>query len=167
MGATVRGESFILTLLSILLIWVGEPTNETPIEIFGNPLLKKTTMVVMEEYIQEYADYQTLRLTDDKEEADIYVYPVFINYIRPNTEVTFATMKSKTETVGLEMEIVFYHKDYNIIQKLHTEVEIDKEIRSNFLSVEESDVDFANSLLMNLVKKAIASCFEEFYLLIF
>jgi len=167
LGATVRGESFILTLLSILLIWVGEPTNETPIEIFGNPLLKKTTVVVMEEYIQEYADYQTLRLTDDKDEADIYVYPVFINYIRPNTEITFATMKSKTETVGLEMEIVFYHKDYNIIQKLHTEVEIDKEIRSNFLSVEESEVDFANSLLMNLVKKAIASCFEEFYLLIF
>lgn len=156
-----------MLLLQILFIWVGEPQNNIPIDVFDNPVLKKTTVVVMEEYVQEYADYKTLRLTDDKEKADVYVYPIFIDYIRPNTEVTLATMKSKSEVVGLEMEIIFYHKDYNITQRLHTTVEIEKDIRSNFLSVEESEVDFANGLLMNLIKKAISSCFEEFYLLIF
>lgn len=132
--------------------------------VFSNSLLKSTTVIVLEEYIQENTE---LRLVSEKEEADIYVYPQFIEYVRPNTEASLAIMKSKTETVGLEMVIYFEHKDYDIVQKLEGKSTIDKEIRSNFLSIEESEEDFADSMLMNLIKKTIDTCFETIDLLIF
>lgn len=151
-------------LLQILTIWIGEPSNRTEIETFSNPLVRKTTVLVIEEYVQEYS---MLRITKEKSEADIWVYPSFEYYIRPNTETSLAIMKSKQEVVGLEMKLVFEHRRYDFRQSLEGEADLVKDIRSNFLSVEESEEDFANSLLMNLVKKTIVECFKEFYLLIF
>jgi len=132
--------------------------------VFSNSLLKSTTVIVLEEYIQENTE---LRLVSEKEEADIYVYPQFIEYVRPNTEASLAIMKSKTETVGLEMKIVFSYPKWNFNQQLQCKSTIDKEIRSNFLSIEESEEDFADSLLMNLVKKTINECFKSINSLIF
>lgn len=132
--------------------------------MFSNSLLKSTTVVVLEEYIQEYTE---LRLVSTQEEIDIVAYPQFIEYIRPNTEASLAIMKSKTETVGLKMVIYFEHKNYNFRQKLECTSTVDKEIRSNFLSVEESEEDFADSMIMNLIKKTIDRCFTNVDVLIF
>lgn len=165
MGSTIRRESTILILLlQILSIWVSEPRNNTDQQVFSNSLLRSTTVIILEEYIQENTE---LRLVSTREEADIYVYPEFIEYIRPNTEASLAILKSKTETVGLEMTIFFLHPDWNFYQQLQCKSEIDKEIRSNFLSIEESAEDFADSLLMNLVKKTINECFKSIDSLIF
>jgi hypothetical protein len=108
-----------------------------------------------------------LRIVKEKGEADIWVYPSFEYYVRPNTETSLAILKSKEEVVGLEMKLVFEHRKYDFRQSLKAEADLTKDIRSNFLSVEESEEDFAESLLFNLIKKTIEECFKEFYLLIF
>lgn len=154
----------IYLILSVLYVWVGQPSNFTDKEVFSNSLIRSTTVVVIEEYLQETTD---LILTQEKEKADIHLYPYFINYIRPNTEASFAILSSKTETVGLEMILVFEYPKYNFTQSLTSISEIDKEIRSNFLSVEESEEDFADSMLMNLIRKTIDSCFKSIETLIF
>jgi hypothetical protein len=154
----------LVLFLQILSIWIGEPTNHTEIEVFSNPLVKKTTIVVIEEYIQEYS---MLKITKEKDKADIWVYPTFEHYIRPNIETSLAIMKSKQEVVGLEMRLTFEHRRHNFKQNLKGEADLIKDIRSNFLSVEESEEDFAEGLLFNLIKKTIDKCFKDFYLLIF
>ena len=154
----------LILLLQLLTIWIGEPTNKTEIQSFSNPLVKRTTVLVIEEYIQEYS---MLRIVKEKGEADIWVYPSFEYYVRPNTETSLAILKSKEEVVGLEMKLVFEHRKYDFRQSLKAEADLTKDIRSNFLSVEESEEDFAESLLFNLIKKTIEECFKEFYLLIF
>jgi len=153
----------ITLFLSIISIFVSEPVNSTDQEIFSNPLLKKTTVIVLEEYLQENTD---VRLVSTIEESDIVVRPEFIEYVRPNTETSLGILKSKTETVGLEMVIYFDHKDYNFRQKLKGTSTLDKEIRSNFLSIEDSEEDFSDGLLMNLIKKTINECFKDINLLI-
>jgi len=166
MGITYGWEVIILTLLflQILFIWVSDPTNNTTEPIFTNDLLKKTTVIVLEEYIQENTD---LRLTRERKEADIQVHSYFSEYIRPNTQANLSILKSSTETVGLSMTIMFIHTDYNIKQTLQCSSTIDKQIRSNFLSIEESEKDFADSMLMNLIKKTINECFKEVDILLF
>jgi hypothetical protein len=148
----------IAILLQILSIWVSQPINHTDQEIFSNSLLRNTTVVVMEEYIQENTQ---LRLVTEQSESDIYVYTDFIEYVRPNQEISIGTLRQKTETVGLEMSITFDFHQNNFRHKLQCSSTLDKEIRSNFLSVEESEEDFADSMLMNLIKKTIATCFED------
>ena len=118
----------------------------------------------MEEYIQENTE---LRLVSEQSEGDIYVYTDFIEYVRPNQEISIGTLRQKTETVGLEMSITFEYPKYNLTQKLQCSSTLDKEIRSNFLSVEESEEDFADSMLMNLIKKTISTCFQSVDTLIF
>jgi hypothetical protein len=148
----------IAILLQILTIWVSQPINHTDQEIFSNSLLRNTTVVVMEEYIQENTE---LRLVTEQSESDIYVYTDFIEYVRPNQEISIGTLRQKTETVGLEMIITFDYPKHGFRQRLQCSSTLDKEIRSNFLSVEESEEDFADSMLMNLIKKTIATCFED------
>ena len=165
MGTTFRRTSIILgLLLQILSIWVADPVNHTDQQIFSNPLLQKTTVIVMEEYIQENTD---LRLVVEEGESDIQVYTDFIEYVRPNSETSIATLRSKTETVGLEMIITFDYPKHGFKQRLQCQSTLDKEIRSNFLSVEESEEDFADSMLMNLIKKTVSTCFESVETLIF
>ena len=154
----------IAILLQILSIWVSQPTNHTDQEIFSNSLLRNTTVVVMEEYIQENTE---LRLVTKQSEGDIYVYTDFIEYVRPNQEISIGTLRQKTETVGLEMIITFDYPKHGFRQRLQCSSTLDKEIRSNFLSVEESEEDFADSMLMNLIKKTISTCFQSVDTLIF
>ena len=118
----------------------------------------------MEEYIQENTN---LVLTREKEKADIIVYPYFLRYIRPNTEITFAMLSAVTEEVGLEMLLLFQYPKYNFIQQLQSKATIEKNIKSNFLSINENLPDFANSIQMNLVKKTINNCFINVDELIF
>ena len=154
----------IAILLQILSIWVSQPINHTDQEIFSNSLLRNTTVVVMEEYIQENTE---LRLVTEQSESDIYVYTDFIEYVRPNQEISIGTLRQKTETVGLEMIITFDYPKHGFRQRLQCSSTLDKEIRSNFLSVEESEDDFADSMLMNLIKKTISTCFQSVDTLIF
>ena len=154
----------IAILLQILSIWVSQPINHTDQEIFSNSLLRNTTVVVMEEYIQENTE---LRLVTEQSESDIYVYTDFIEYVRPNQEISIGTLRQKTETVGLEMIITFDYPKHRFRQRLQCSSTLDKEIRSNFLSVEESEEDFADSMLMNLIKKTISTCFQSVDTLIF
>jgi len=154
----------IAILLQILSIWVSQPINHTDQEIFSNSLLRNTTVVVMEEYIQENTE---LRLVTEQSESDIYVYTDFIEYVRPNQEISIGTLRQKTETVGLEMIITFDYPKHGFRQRLQCSSTLDKEIRSNFLSVEESEEDFADSMLMNLIKKTISTCFQSVDTLIF
>ena len=154
----------IAILLQILSIWVSQPINHTDQEIFSNSLLRNTTVVVMEEYIQENTE---LTLVTEQSESDIYVYTDFIEYVRPNQEISIGTLRQKTETVGLEMIITFDYPKHGFRQRLQCSSTLDKEIRSNFLSVEESEEDFADSMLMNLIKKTISTCFQSVDTLIF
>ena len=132
--------------------------------MFSNSLIQSTTVIVLEEYIQENTN---LVLTREKEKADIIVYPYFLRYIRPNTEITFAMLSAITEEVGLEMLLLFQYPKYNFIQQLQSKATIEKNIKSNFLSINENLPDFANSIQMNLVKKTINNCFINVDELIF
>lgn len=153
----------VFIFLQLLNVWVSEPINKTDETIFSNPLLAKTTTIVMEEYIQEYTN---LNLVSKKEEADIIVYIQFLEYVRPNTEINFFTLRAKTETVGLKMIIEFYYPKWNYREIIESESQIDKDIRSNFLSVSESEQDFAESMIMNLIKKTISMGFQNTELLL-
>jgi len=165
LGTIIRRASIILgLLLQILSIWVSDPVNLTDQQIFSNPLLQKTTVIVMEEQLQMNTD---MRLVLEQQESDIQVYTEFVEYVRPNSETSIATLRSKTETVGLEMVITFEFPKHNFTQKLQCKATLDKEIRSNFLSVEESEEDFADSMLMNLIKKTIDVCYRDIDTLIF
>ena len=132
--------------------------------MFSNSLIQSTTVIVLEEYIQENTN---LVLTREKEKADIIVYPYFLRYIRPNTKITFAMLSAVTEEVGLEMLLLFQYPKYNFIQQLQSKSTIEKNIKSNFLSINEDLPDFANSIQMNLVKKTINNCFINVDELIF
>jgi len=153
----------LFVFLQLLNVWVSEQTNDSDEPIFSNSLLSKTTVIVLEEYIQEYT---SLNLVSDKESADIIVYSKFVKYIRPNTEINFFTLRSKTETVGLEMVIEFYYPKWNYREPIYCITTIDKDIRSNFLSVAESEEDFADSMIMNLIKKTISVGFRDSKLLL-
>jgi hypothetical protein len=71
------------------------------------------------------------------------------------------------EEVGLEMLLLFQYPKYNFVQQLQDKGTIEKNIKSNFLSINEDLPDFANSIQMNLIKKTISECFENVDELIF
>jgi hypothetical protein len=132
--------------------------------VLDNQLVKRTTQLVIEEYIQ---DYPTLRLTKDSTKADIYVYPIFLDYDRPDISMNLSVFNMKTERVYLSMEIVFYHKKYKFYQTLRTRQMLEKEVKSNFYSTIQTDIDFAESMLFNLIKKTIDQSFVGYFNLLF
>jgi len=73
----------------------------------------------------------------------------------------------KTERVYLSMEIVFYHKKYKFYQTLRTRQMLEKEVKSNFYSTIQTDIDFAESMLFNLIKKTIDQSFVGYFNLLF
>ena len=132
--------------------------------IFDNSLVKKTTQLVIEEYIQ---DYPNLRLTKDSVNADIYVYPTFLEYERPDVSLNFSVFNMQKERVYLSMKIVFYHKKYFFTQTLKTKQMLEKEVKSNFYTMVETEIDFAESMLFNLIKKTIDQSFVGYFNLLF
>jgi len=132
--------------------------------VLDNQLVKRTTQLVIEEYIQ---DYPSLRLTKDSTKADIYVYPIFLDYDRPDISMNLSVFNMKTERVYLSMEIVFYHKKYKFYQTLRTRQMLEKEVKSNFYSTIQTDIDFAESMLFNLIKKTIDQSFVGYFNLLF
>lgn len=156
----------MIALLLQVFIFVSQPVNETPIEVFSNPLIEKTTPLIIEEYLQEYG-WDDVRLTKDIKQADVVVYPYFIYYDRPNTETSFVILKGLKEKVGLEMRLEFEHPSYSFIQILQATGYIEKEAKSNFLSIEEGEGDFGDMVVFNLIKKTLDECFKDYRLLIF
>ena len=150
--------------LQILNVWVQPAQNQTPIDAFNYPLVQRTTALVIEEYIQEE---QVLRLVSDKMDADIIVKPYFIGYRRPNTDVSLAVLQIKEEEVFLTMRMEFYFAKYNFAQNLICTESLLRKAGSNFLDIAESETDFAESMVFNLVKKTINRCFQDFDSLIF
>lgn len=145
-------------ILLQLFVWVWQPTNSTSMEMFDNGLVKRTTPIIIEELIQESLD---LTITKDSTKADIWVKPLFIYYHRPNTESSIFIFKGLTEEVGLEMRVIFQHKNYNMIQSVGCTEFLIKEAKSNFFSIEEGPDDFADMVIFNLIKKTLNSCFEK------
>jgi hypothetical protein len=150
--------------LQILNVWVQPAQNQTPIDAFNYPLVQRTTALVIEEYIQEE---QVLRLVSDKMEADIIVKPYFIGYRRPNTDISLAVLQVKEEEVFLTMRMEFYFAKYNFAQNLICTESLVRKAGSNFLDIQESETDFAESMVFNLIKKTINGCFQDFESLIF
>lgn len=132
--------------------------------VFDNELVKRTTQLIIEEYIQ---DYPTLRLTQDSTKADIFVYSTFLEYDRPDISMNLSVFNMKTEKVYLSMKIVFYHKDYRFYQVLSTRQMLEKEVKSSFYSMVETNIDFAESMLFNLIKKTIDRSFIGYLNLLF
>lgn len=132
--------------------------------VFDNQLISRTTQLVIEEYIQ---DYPTLRLTQDSTKADIYVYPTFLAYERPDVSFNLSIFNMKTEKVFLTMEILFIHKDYHFYQTLKSRQMLEKEVRSNLYTMAETQIDFAESMLFNLIKKTIDRTFLGYFDLLF
>lgn len=141
-----------------------EPTNQTGFDMFDSPLVHKTTKLVIEENIQ---DNPNVRLVDDPSKADVFVYPTFISYQRPDVKFSLGIFSIKVETVMLQMEIVFYEGDYDFHQKLNSNVSLVKDVRSNFYTMVDDDIDFAGSMLYNLIKKGIDESFTTYNLIIF
>jgi hypothetical protein len=71
------------------------------------------------------------------------------------------------ERVYLSMEIVFYHKKYFFTQTLKTKQMLEKEVKSNFYTMVETEIDFAESMLFNLIKKTIDQSFVGYFNLLF
>lgn len=155
----------MIALILQVFVFVSQPINETGMEIFSNPLVKKTTPLIIEEYLQEYG-WTEIRLTKNREEADVIVHPYFIFYERPNTETSFVIFKGLKENVGLEMELIFEHPSYNTVQTLRATGYLEKEAKSNFLSIEGGTGDFADMVIFNLIKKTLDECFRDYRLLI-
>jgi hypothetical protein len=132
--------------------------------IFDNELLRKTTQMVIEEYVQ---DYPQLRLTKDSLSADIYVYPQFLEYERPDVGMNLSVFSMRTERVYLKMGFVFEHRKYHFYQNLVSKEMLEKEVRSNFYTMVETQMDFAESMLFNLIKKTIDKSFIPYLGLLF
>lgn len=141
-----------------------EPTNKTGFDMFDSPLVHKTTKLVIEENIQ---DNPNIRLVDDPIKADVFVYPTFVSYERPDAKFSLGIFSIKVETVILEMDIIFYEVDYDFHQKLNSKVSLVKDVRSNFYTMIDNDIDFAGSMLYNLIKKGIDTSFVEYDSIIF
>lgn len=154
----------LIFFLQLLNVWVAPAQNQTTIDVFDYPLVQRTTALVIEEYIQEE---EVLRLVSDKMEADIIVYPHFIGYRRPNTDISLSVLQVKEEEVFLTMRIEFYFAKWNFSQSLISEASLVRKAGSNFLDIQESETDFAESMVFNLIKKTISVCFEDFSSLIF
>lgn len=151
-------------LLSVISIFVHPATNESDEAIFSNALVSRTTQILLEEYVQ---DIPNVRLVSDPAEADVHVYPKFISYERFDSGLSFAIFKARNEKVALTMEITFIDHKNDFIQNLTHRSLITKSVRSNFYSMVESEEDFANSLLLNLIKKTVDESFAEADTLIF
>lgn len=145
-------------------MFVTEPTNTTGLTVFDNSLILKTTQLKIEEYVQ---DNPKLTLTQDIEEADIVVYSEFVEYERPDIGFNFGTLSLKKEKVFLTMKITFYEEKYNFRQHLITRQMLEKESRSNFYSMVETEYDFIDSMLFNLIKKTIDQAFVDYFNLLF
>jgi hypothetical protein len=126
--------------------------------------VSRTTQLVIEEYVQ---DNPQLRLTQDSTSADIYVYPYFLDYDRPDISMNFSVLNMKTERVYLSMMITFEHKKYGFYQSLRTREMLEKEVRSNLYTMVETEIDFAESMLFNLIKKCIDRSFIPYFDLLF
>ena len=154
----------LLFFLQIFTVWVAPAENNTHILNLGNPLVQRTTALVVEEYIQ---DIHNFRLVQDRFQADIIVTPYFIGYRRPNTDVSFSVLQVQEEEVFLTMRIEFYLANYSFSQSLISEASLVRQAGSNFLDIEDSQNDFAESSVFNLIKKTINACFQDFDSLIF
>lgn len=132
--------------------------------MFDSSLLQRTTQLVIEEIIQ---DRNEIRIINDYESADIIVYPTFLDYQRPDIKMSLGVFSIKTETVFLTMSIRFYSVKYNFNQILECKTYLVKDIRTNFYSILDSEEDFADSLLFNLVKKGIDECLVDYSKIIF
>lgn len=141
-----------------------QPTNETGMDIFNNSLVMRTTQLVIEESVQDRLE---IRLVSDPSLADIFVYPTFLEYDRPDVKMSLGIFSLKTETVFLRMSITFYEPNYDFYQKMECRTSLVKDIRSNFYTILDSDLDFADSLLFNLIKKGIDECFVNYNRIIF
>ena len=119
---------------------------------------------MIEEYVQ---DNPQLRLTQDSTNADIYVYPYFLDYDRPDISMNFSVLNMKTERVYLSMMITFEHREYRFYQSLRTRQMLEKEVRSNLYTMVETEIDFAESMLFNLIKKCIDRSFITYFDLLF
>lgn len=150
--------------LSIISIFVHPATNESDEAIFSNALVSRTTQILLEEYVQ---DIPNVRIVSDPSEADVHVYPRFISYERFDSGFSFAIFKARNERVALTMEISFVDHKNDFTQNLNQRSLITKSVRSNFYSMVESEEDFANSILLNLIKKTVDESFIESDKLIF
>ncbi len=140
------------------------PSNQTGMDLFDSSLIMRTTQLVIEESIQDRVE---VRLVSDPSLAHIFVYPTFLQYDRPDIKKSLGIFSLKTETVFLEMDITFYEFKYDFYQKMECRTSLVKDIRSNFYTILDSELDFADSLLFNLVKKAIDECFVNYNKIIF
>lgn len=140
------------------------PTNETGMDVFNSSLVMRTTQLVIEESIQDRLE---IRLVSDPNLADIFVYPTFLEYDRPDIKMSLGVFSLKTETVFLKMSITFYEPKHNFYQKMECKTLLVKDIRSNFYTMLDSELDFADSLLFNLVKKGIDECSMDYDKIIF
>jgi hypothetical protein len=104
---------------------------------------------------------------NDPSLAHIFVYPTFLEYDRPDVKMSLGIFSLKTETVFLRMGITFYEPKYDFYQKMECKTSLVKDIRSNFYTILDSELDFADSLLFNLVKKGIDECFVDYNKIIF
>ena len=154
----------LLFFLQIFTVWVAPAENSTHIQNLSNPLVQRTTALVVEEYIQ---DIHNFRLVQDRFQADIVVTPSFIGYRRPNTDVSFSVLQVQEEEVFLTMRIEFYSVNYSFSQSLISQASLVRKAGSNFLDIEDSQNDFAESSVFNLIKKTINACFQDFDSLIF
>jgi hypothetical protein len=141
-----------------------EPQNQTGMSMFDSPLISKTTKLVIEENIQ---DNPKIRLVDNYQNADVIVYPTFLEYQRPDVKFSIGIFKVRVETVLLGMSIVFYEKEYDFYHTLKVKSSLVKDVRSNFYSMVDTETDFAGSLLYNLVKKTIDECVINYDSVIF
>ena len=148
----------------MLKIFVYEPANTTGLEVFDNGLVKKTTQLVIEEYSQDYPGIQPV---SDPSEADILIYPKFVKYERPDISLSVGVLKSKKEKVYLTMDLLFVEKTTRFHQHLKTREVIEKSASSTFYTMTDSEEDFADSILLNLIKKTIDKAFEGYLDLLF
>ena len=140
------------------------PSNQTGMGAFDGSLIIRTTQFVIEENIQDRVD---IRLVNDPSLAHIFVYPTFLEYDRPDVKMSLGIFSLKTETVFLRMSITFYEPEYDFYQKVECRTSLVKDIRSNFYTILDSELDFADSLLFNLIKKGIDECFTDYNKIIF
>lgn len=132
--------------------------------MFDSEMVSKATKFIIEEFVQ---DNIHIRLVNEPSHADIFVYPTFLNYSRPDVKFSIGFLSRKIETVFLEMEILFYESKYSFKQTLQCKTSLVKDVRSNFYTVLDDESDFAQSLIFNLIKKSVDECFVNFDKIIF
>ncbi len=141
-----------------------EATNESGFTPLDSRLVLTSAKMIVEESLQ---DNPKIRLVDDPSLADVFVYPILLSYQRPDIKFSLGIFSIKEETVALEMKIVFYEPSYDFYQTMKGTSSITKDIKSSFYTIVESENDFAESILFNLVKKTIDQCFEGYNKVIF